>query len=147
MACAWAVQQRTVNSGWVDTIWTFALGLVGAGSALWPVAGPPNPRQWRGARLARQFRFTPPRDRNVYGNDTALWMRRWRSFYLATRGAVRLRRRQRMERQPLLDEGGVARRRTGGARECAAEPPNNLADCCLAKHPCAALVINFARAF
>ena len=39
MAGAWVVQQRTGNSGWVDTIWTFALGLVGAGSALWPVAG------------------------------------------------------------------------------------------------------------
>ena len=47
MAGAWLVQQRTGNSGWVDTIWTFSLGLVGAGSALWPVAGgAPNPRQW-----------------------------------------------------------------------------------------------------
>src|ERR1700757_5223492 len=39
MAGAWAVQQRTGNSGWVDTIWTFSLGLVGAGSALWPAGG------------------------------------------------------------------------------------------------------------
>src|SRR6202000_25356 len=47
MAGAWAVQQRTGNSGWVDTIWTFAVGLVGAGSALWPIAGAsPNARQW-----------------------------------------------------------------------------------------------------
>ena len=47
MAGAWVVQQRTGNSGWVDTIWTFSLGLVGAGSALWPVAGAvPNARQW-----------------------------------------------------------------------------------------------------
>src|ERR1700730_13009492 len=46
MAGAWMVQQRTGNSGWVDTIWTFALGLVGAASALWPVAGAaPNARQ------------------------------------------------------------------------------------------------------
>jgi steroid 5-alpha reductase family enzyme len=46
MAGAWTVQQRTGNSGWVDTIWTFSLGLVGAGSALWPVAGAaPNARQ------------------------------------------------------------------------------------------------------
>jgi steroid 5-alpha reductase family enzyme len=46
MAAAWAVQQRTGNSGWVDTIWTFAVGLVGAGSALWPIAGAaPNARQ------------------------------------------------------------------------------------------------------
>ncbi|QWG15966.1 hypothetical protein KMZ29_23635 [Bradyrhizobium sediminis] len=60
------MQQRTGNSGWVDTILTFALGLVGSGSALRPVAGPPNPRQWRRARLARQFRFAPPRDRSEW---------------------------------------------------------------------------------
>ena len=36
MAVAWIVQQRTGNSGWVDTIWTFAIGLVGAVAALWP---------------------------------------------------------------------------------------------------------------
>jgi steroid 5-alpha reductase family enzyme len=47
MALAWLVQQRSGNSGWVDTIWTFSLGLVGAGSALWPVGGAsPNARQW-----------------------------------------------------------------------------------------------------
>ncbi len=47
MALAWVVQQRTGNSGWVDTIWTFSVGLVGAGSALWPIAGiAPNTRQW-----------------------------------------------------------------------------------------------------
>jgi steroid 5-alpha reductase family enzyme len=52
MAGAWVVQQRTGNSGWVDTIWTFSLGLVGAGSALWPVAGAaPNARQWLVAGL------------------------------------------------------------------------------------------------
>jgi steroid 5-alpha reductase family enzyme len=46
------VQQRTGNSGWVDTIWTFAVGLVGAGSALWPVAdAAPNARQWLVAAL------------------------------------------------------------------------------------------------
>jgi steroid 5-alpha reductase family enzyme len=39
MAGAFLVQQRTGNSGWVDTIRTFSLGLTGAGSALWPVAG------------------------------------------------------------------------------------------------------------
>ena len=27
---AWLVQQRTGNSGWVDTIWTFSLGLISA---------------------------------------------------------------------------------------------------------------------
>lgn len=52
MAIAWLVQQRTGNSGWVDTIWTFSLGLVGAVSALWPVAGAsPNARQWLVAAL------------------------------------------------------------------------------------------------
>jgi steroid 5-alpha reductase family enzyme len=34
MAGAWIVQQRTGNSGWVDTIWTFSLGLVGAASGV-----------------------------------------------------------------------------------------------------------------
>ena len=52
MAGAWMVRERTGNSGWVDTIWTFSLGLVGAGSALWPVAGQaPNARQWMVAAL------------------------------------------------------------------------------------------------
>ena len=52
MTGAWLVQQRTGNSGWVDTIWTFSLGLVGACSALWPIAGTaPNPRQWLVAAL------------------------------------------------------------------------------------------------
>src|ERR1700752_1249834 len=47
MALAFLVQQRSGNSGWVDTIWTFAVGLVGAGGALWPSAGvAPNARQW-----------------------------------------------------------------------------------------------------
>jgi steroid 5-alpha reductase family enzyme len=52
MTMAWLVQQRTGNSGWVDTIWTFSVGAVGAGSALWPVAGAsPNARQWLVAGL------------------------------------------------------------------------------------------------
>ena len=52
MAGAWVVQQRTGNSGWVDTIWTFSLGLVGAAGALWPIAGTaPNARQWLVAAL------------------------------------------------------------------------------------------------
>ena len=53
MAIAWMVQQRTGNSGWVDTIWTFRQeGAVGAGSALWYHAGAaPNPRQWLVAAL------------------------------------------------------------------------------------------------
>lgn len=52
MAGAWVVQQRTGNSGWVDTIWTFSVGLVGAASALWPLANDaPNARQWLVAAL------------------------------------------------------------------------------------------------
>ena len=39
MACAWMVQQRTGNSGWVDTIWTFSVGYVGAASSLLPITG------------------------------------------------------------------------------------------------------------
>lgn len=34
MAGAWLIQQRTGNSGWVDTVWTFGLGLVGCVAAL-----------------------------------------------------------------------------------------------------------------
>ncbi|UPJ59360.1 DUF1295 domain-containing protein [Bradyrhizobium sp. 192] len=37
MALAWVVQQRTGNSGWVDAIWSYATGLVGAAAALWPL--------------------------------------------------------------------------------------------------------------
>ena len=56
MAGAWVVQQRTGNSGWVDTIWTFSLGLVGAGSALWPVwDASPTARQWLVAALVAPF--------------------------------------------------------------------------------------------
>src|SRR5436190_21242418 len=52
MAGAWVVQQRTGNSGWVDTIWTLSLGLVGVGSALWPIEGAPlTARQWLVAGL------------------------------------------------------------------------------------------------
>jgi steroid 5-alpha reductase family enzyme len=52
MAFAWVVQQKSGNSGWVDTIWTFSVGLVGAGSALWPAGGEaPNARQWLVAAL------------------------------------------------------------------------------------------------
>lgn len=52
MAGAWLVQQRTGNSGWVDTIWTFSLGLIGVGAALWPVEGAShNARQWLVAGL------------------------------------------------------------------------------------------------
>lgn len=52
MTIAWVVQQRTGNSGWVDTIWTFSLGLTGVVSALWPLGGGSiNARQWLVAAL------------------------------------------------------------------------------------------------
>jgi hypothetical protein len=47
MAGAWMVQQRTGNSGWVDTIRTFSLGLVGAAASLWPVADAAPNGLWR----------------------------------------------------------------------------------------------------
>jgi steroid 5-alpha reductase family enzyme len=52
MLGAWMVQQRTRNSGWVDTIWTFSLGLVGAVGALWLMPGESlTVRQWLVASL------------------------------------------------------------------------------------------------
>ncbi|MGH6683733.1 MAG: DUF1295 domain-containing protein, partial [Pseudolabrys sp.] len=40
MGVAWAIQQRTGNSGWIDTTWTFSLGLAGLGCAVF--AGAPR---------------------------------------------------------------------------------------------------------
>lgn len=34
MSLAWAIEQRTANSGWIDTVWTFGVGFVGVVSAL-----------------------------------------------------------------------------------------------------------------
>ena len=45
MSGAWVVQQRTGNSGWVDAIWTFGLGLVGSLSALMPLSSSVPGRQ------------------------------------------------------------------------------------------------------
>ena len=39
MSFAWIIERRTGNSGWIDTVWTFGLGAVGAASALVPLAG------------------------------------------------------------------------------------------------------------
>jgi len=52
MAGAWLVQRRTGKSGWVDTIWTFAVGLVGAGLALAPIDRGLSGRQGLVAALA-----------------------------------------------------------------------------------------------
>jgi steroid 5-alpha reductase family enzyme len=48
MAAAWFAQRRTAQSGWGDTIWSFGVGLVGAGLAMAPIvrgADWPAPRQ------------------------------------------------------------------------------------------------------
>ncbi len=37
MSLAWAAQRRTGRSGWIDTIWSAAVGLVGVGVALAPI--------------------------------------------------------------------------------------------------------------
>jgi steroid 5-alpha reductase family enzyme len=52
MTLAWAIQQRTGNSGWVDAVWTFGLGLVGVVSALAPLGGSVQPRQMIAAAFA-----------------------------------------------------------------------------------------------
>jgi len=43
MSGAWALQRATGNSGWVDAVWSFGLGLAGLVLALFP--GPATPRQ------------------------------------------------------------------------------------------------------
>jgi steroid 5-alpha reductase family enzyme len=55
MAGAWLAQRRTGRSGWIDTIWSFSVGLVGAGLAMAPIDGEtnwPTPRQILVAGLA-----------------------------------------------------------------------------------------------
>ena len=49
MLLAWAAEQTTGNSGWIDTVWTFGLGVVGLLCALIPFATEPfesPPRRW-----------------------------------------------------------------------------------------------------
>jgi steroid 5-alpha reductase family enzyme len=49
MSLAWAAEQRTGNSGWIDTVWTFGLGVVGVTSALIPLGADSAaslPRRW-----------------------------------------------------------------------------------------------------
>ena len=52
MAAAWFIQQRSGNSGWVDTIWTFGVGLTGAVGALVLIGGSWQARQLLVASLA-----------------------------------------------------------------------------------------------
>jgi steroid 5-alpha reductase family enzyme len=35
MTGAWAIQRQTGNSGWIDTIWSFAVGVGGMASSIW----------------------------------------------------------------------------------------------------------------
>jgi steroid 5-alpha reductase family enzyme len=52
MAIAWAVVQRTGNSGWVDTFWSFGVGIAGVTAALAPIDGiSPSGRAWIAAAL------------------------------------------------------------------------------------------------
>ncbi len=45
MTGAWLLWRQTGNSGWVDTVWTFGLGLVGVVAALASTGGPLQSRQ------------------------------------------------------------------------------------------------------
>ncbi|WP_161491232.1 hypothetical protein [Bradyrhizobium neotropicale] len=58
MAFASALQQCTGNSGWVDTIWTLAVGLIGAGSAE-PRHAALAPEWVRNARTSMFFPLRP----------------------------------------------------------------------------------------
>lgn len=53
MVGAWAVAQKTRQSGWIDSIWSFTLGVAGVIAALAPVwpDTTPGPRQWLVAAL------------------------------------------------------------------------------------------------
>ena len=66
MAGAWLVQQRTGNSGWVDTIWTFSLGLVGVGECVVADRGhrPITARQCAGCGSGGDL-VAPTRDRTL----------------------------------------------------------------------------------
>jgi steroid 5-alpha reductase family enzyme len=53
MSVAWLIQRSTQNAGWVDVVWSFALGVAGVGYALYPLqSGPPTARQCLIALLA-----------------------------------------------------------------------------------------------
>jgi hypothetical protein len=53
MTIAWLIQRRTSNAGWVDVVWSFALGAAGVIYALYPLhTGMPSARQFLIAALA-----------------------------------------------------------------------------------------------
>ena len=57
MTFAWAVQRRTGNAGWIDTVWSFAVGAAAFALALYPLPGEdgldraPVPRRRRSIAL------------------------------------------------------------------------------------------------
>lgn len=102
MTLAWIVEQRTQNSGWIDTVWTFGLGSIGIASALIPLPGEASTsaRQWlvAGAMLLWSLRLgghiaqrsTERKDdpryaklREGYGTQA-----RWQMFLLAQKQAI-----------------------------------------------------------
>lgn len=46
MVVAWVIQRKTGQSGWIDAMWSFAVGLAGLLSALLPLDRAPTARQW-----------------------------------------------------------------------------------------------------
>lgn len=53
MAGAWGVRRATGQSGWIDAIWSSAIGVAGAAAALAPITGgAPSARQWLCAAMA-----------------------------------------------------------------------------------------------
>lgn len=52
MTIAWLIWRETKNSGWIDTTWTFGLGLVGVLGALQPFTHPPVLRSGLVAAMA-----------------------------------------------------------------------------------------------
>ncbi len=52
MALATLVERRTGNSGWIDVVWTFGLGLTGIAGALLPLGAGPTSRRLLVAALA-----------------------------------------------------------------------------------------------
>jgi hypothetical protein len=60
-----AVSLSVLMAGaWMATIWSFSLGLVGAGSALWPVVGT--------SRIAAPGSRTTPAMRLLPGNEASI---------------------------------------------------------------------------
>ena len=85
MALAWVAQRRTGNSGWVNTIWTFSVGLVGRrnGAGAASIIGAPRST---GSPISMRIVMRSRLRCGLYDDDTALWMRRWPWFFLATAG-------------------------------------------------------------